>query len=107
MIVKCEGCSRKFIVRDSDIPKEGRNVQCGYCSIIWHQLPTTQSINEDEKLKKIKPSPESVVKEKPPTDIIKASDGKTYRFLGNQWAQLFPSGKTGLFAKKNNYSRTQ
>ena len=33
-------------------------------------------------------------------DRIKASDGKTYKFLGSQWAQLFPSGKTGLFAKK-------
>jgi len=31
---------------------------------------------------------------------IKASDGKTYRFLGSQWAELLPSGKTGLFAKK-------
>ena len=28
------------------------------------------------------------------------SDGKTYKFLGSQWAQLLPSGKTGLFAKK-------
>ena len=33
-------------------------------------------------------------------DKIKASDGKTYKFLGRQWAQLLPSGKTGLFAKK-------
>ena len=33
-------------------------------------------------------------------DKIKASDGKTYKFLGSQWAQLLPSGKTGLFAKK-------
>jgi len=33
-------------------------------------------------------------------DGIKASDGKTYKFLGSQWAQLLPSGKTGLFAKK-------
>ena len=33
-------------------------------------------------------------------DSIKASDGKTYKFLGSQWAQLLPSGKTGLFAKK-------
>ena len=32
---------------------------------------------------------------------IKASDGKTYKLLGNQWAELFSSGKTGLFAKKN------
>ena len=34
-------------------------------------------------------------------EIIKASDGKTYKFLGSQWAELLPSGKTGLFAKKN------
>ena len=33
-------------------------------------------------------------------EAIKASDGKTYKFLGSQWAELFPSGKTGLFAKK-------
>jgi hypothetical protein len=33
-------------------------------------------------------------------DSIKASDGKTYKFLGSQWAQVLPSGKTGLFAKK-------
>ena len=33
-------------------------------------------------------------------DSVKASDGKTYKFLGSQWAELLPSGKTGLFAKK-------
>ena len=33
-------------------------------------------------------------------DKIKASDGKTYRFLGSQWVELLPSGKTGLFAKR-------
>ena len=33
-------------------------------------------------------------------DSVKASDGKTYRFLGRQWARLLPSGKTGLFARK-------
>ena len=25
---------------------------------------------------------------------------KTYKFLGSQWAELLPSGKTGLFAKR-------
>ena len=25
---------------------------------------------------------------------------KTYKFLGSQWAELLPSGKTGLFARK-------
>ena len=34
------------------------------------------------------------------TKVLKASDGKKYKYLGNQWAQLLPSGKTGIFAKK-------
>ena len=38
--------------------------------------------------------------EGPSVEKIKASDGKTYKFLGSQWAQLLPSGKTGLFAKR-------
>ena len=40
MIIQCESCSRKFVVKDSFIPKEGRTVQCGYCSVKWHQMPT-------------------------------------------------------------------
>ena len=41
MIIQCESCSRKFVVKDIDIPKEGRMVQCGYCSVSWHQLPSS------------------------------------------------------------------
>ena len=90
MIIQCKSCSRKFIVKDSDISEKGRNVQCGYCSATWFQMPnlikTKKSISEKEE-------PLSV-------DSIKASDGKNYKFLGSHWAQLLPSGKTGLFAKK-------
>ena len=39
MIIQCGSCSRKFVVRDQDIPKKGRKVQCGYCSVTWHQMP--------------------------------------------------------------------
>ena len=95
MIIQCESCSRKFIVKDSDIPQEGRTVQCGYCSITWHQMaveipirPVKSNINESLSV-----------------DKIMASDGKTYKFLGSQWAELLPSGKTGLFAKKKNWKR--
>ena len=91
MIIQCESCSKKFIVKDSDIPKGGRNVQCGYCSSTWHQNPSTIS-KKKEPIKKINESLS--------VDAIKASDGKTYKFLGSQWAELLPSGKTGLFAKK-------
>ena len=98
MIIQCESCSRKFIAKDSDIPKEGRMVQCGYCSVTWHQMPTSaptkvlrqENINE----------PTKEIDEGLSVDKIKASDGKTYKFLGSQWAELLPSGKTGLFAKR-------
>jgi len=98
MIIQCESCSKKFIVKDSDIPKEGRNVQCGYCSFTWHQK-SNASLNKPIKLTKIA-KPSKKTNESLSVDAIKASDGKTYKFLGSQWAELLPSGKTGLFAKK-------
>jgi hypothetical protein len=30
-----------------------------------------------------------------------ASDGKNYKFLGSQWAEKLPSGKSGRLARKN------
>ena len=90
MIIQCGSCSRKFVVKDRDIPEEGRMVQCGYCSVTWHQMPAeiaTRSI-------------ESNINESLSVDKIMASDGKTYKFLGSQWVELLPAGKTGLFAKK-------
>jgi len=98
MIIQCESCSKKFIVKDSDIPKEGRNVQCGYCSFTWHQKSTSTQ-DKPIKLTKIA-KPSKKVDEALSVDAIKASDGKTYKFLGSQWAELLPSGKTGLFARK-------
>ena len=98
MIIQCESCSRKFIVKDSDIPKEGRSVQCGYCSVTWHQRPVSVTTGIIEKTKITKPVTQT--DDSPSVDSIKASDGKTYRFLGSQWAELLPSGKTGLFARR-------
>ena len=98
MIIQCESCSKKFVVKDSDIPEEGRNVQCGYCSVTWHQMPATTPTRAVKKPQISKPVVES--DESPSVDSIKASNGKTYRFLGSQWAELLPSGKTGLFARK-------
>lgn len=98
MIIQCESCSRKFLAKDSDIPQEGRTVQCGYCSITWHQMPisiptkTFEQANINEQAEEIS--------EGLSVDKIRASDGKTYKFLGSQWAELLSSGKTGLFAKK-------
>ena len=98
MIIQCKSCSRKFIVKDSDIPKKGRSVQCGYCSVTWHQMPANIQTKTVEKIKVKKTTQQT--DDSLSVDSIKASDGKTYKFLGSQWAELLPSGKTGLFAKK-------
>ena len=98
MLIQCESCSKKFIAKDSDIPKEGRMVQCGYCSVTWHQMPVLETTKILERANINEPTEE--IDEGLSVDKIKASDGKTYKFLGSQWAQLLPSGKTGLFAKK-------
>ena len=98
MIIQCESCSRKFVVKDSDIPKEGRTVQCGYCSVTWRQNPVSVTTGIIEKTKITRPVTQT--DDSPSVDSIEASDGKTYRFLGSQWAELLPSGKTGLFARK-------
>ena len=98
MIILCESCSKKFIVKDSDIPKAGRMVQCGYCSITWHQIPISV---QPKTIKQARINePVAKINENLSVDAIKASDGKTYKFLGSQWVELLPSGKTGLFAKK-------
>ena len=98
MIIQCKNCERKFAVKDADIPEKGRSVRCGYCSATWHQLPISTNISRDKKISnKIPIAKKSEVLS---VDEIKASDGKTYKFLGSQWAELLPSGKTGIFAKK-------
>ena len=98
MIIQCKSCSRKFIVEDSDIPKKGRTVQCGYCSATWHQIPVSLSTRTIKEPMVMEPAEET--DDSPSVDSIEASDGKTYKFLGSQWAELLPSGKTGLFARK-------
>ena len=98
MIIQCESCSRKFTVKDKDIPEEGRMVQCGYCSVTWHQMRISTPSRTIKKPEANEPTEK--INEGLSVDAIKASDGKTYKFLGSQWAQLLPSGKTGLFAKR-------
>jgi len=99
MIINCKSCNRKFVVKDNDIPADGRDVQCGYCSVTWRQMPLSipTEITEITEITKIK---ESNKNKNLSVENIKASDGKIYRFIGNQWAQVLSSGKTGLFAKK-------
>ena len=89
MIIQCENCSKKFQVKDEDIPKEGRMVQCSNCSQKWFQAPakiqSSITPDTDKKVSKME---------------YEASDGRVYRFMGSQWAEVLRSGKTGLLAKR-------
>ena len=93
MIIECKNCLKKFTVRDSDIPIQGRIVQCSNCSSQWQQMPIAPSVTtanlDVDKLDQNRSKNEFM-----------ASDGKNYKFLGNQWAQILPSGKTGRLARK-------
>ena len=89
MIIQCENCSKKFQVKDEDIPKEGRMVQCSNCLEEWFQAPikiqSSITPDTDKKVSKME---------------FEASDGRVYRFMGSQWAEILRSGKTGLLAKR-------
>ena len=91
MIVGCNNCNTKFNVRDSDIPINGRIVQCGNCSTRWLQKPISSSSTN------VKQEPDENLSTR---NQLEASDGKKYIFLGNQWAEVLPSGKAGKLAKK-------
>ena len=89
MIIQCESCSKKFQVKDEDIPKKGRMVQCSNCLQKWFQTPikiqSSITPDTDKKVSKME---------------FEASDGRVYRFMGSQWAEVLRSGKTGLLAKR-------
>ena len=89
MIIQCEGCLGKFQVKDEDIPKEGRMVQCSNCSQEWFQNPvkiqSSTTPDTDKKVSKME---------------FEASDGRVYRFMGRQWAEVLRSDKIGLLAKR-------
>ena len=89
MIIQCESCSRKFQVKDEDIPQEGRMVQCSNCSQEWFQAPIKIQSS-------ITPDTDKIISKME----FEASDGRVYRFMGSQWAEVLRSGKTGLLAKR-------
>ena len=93
MIIECKNCLKKFTVRDIDIPIKGRTVQCGNCSTQWLQMPITPVVTTDDL------DVDNVDQDLSKNEFV-ASDGKNYKFLGSQWAQMLPSGKTGRLAKK-------
>ena len=54
MIIQCQNCSRKFLVNDEDISKEGRMVQCSNCSQEWFQTSIKVKAPVKRKRKRVK-----------------------------------------------------
>ena len=111
MIIECKNCLKKFTVKDSDIPIKGRTVQCGNCSTQWLQMPITTSVKIDDlNVDDVDQEPSKIsstvttetldVDQDLSKNEFVASDSKNYKFLGSQWAEVLPSGKTGRLAKK-------
>ncbi len=53
MIISCPSCNKKFEVNVSLIPKEGRLLQCGFCSHQWFYNPQSK-INIPEEVVELK-----------------------------------------------------
>ena len=112
MIIDCKNCLKKFTVKDSDIPTKGRTVQCGNCSTQWIQMPilpsfTTDNLDVRKDFSEISSSVaaddldvEDDVSQDFSENEFTASNGKNYKFLGKQWAEVLPSGKSGRLARK-------
>ena len=47
MIITCPSCDKKFNVDASLIPKEGRNLQCGFCDHKWFYTFPKKIVNDD------------------------------------------------------------
>ena len=111
MIIECKSCQKKFVVNDSAIGPNGRSVQCSNCSAQWLQMPITTSVKIDDlNVDDVDQEPSKIsstvttetldVDEDLSKNEFIASDGKNYKFLGSQWAEVLPSGKAGRLAKK-------
>ena len=52
MIITCPSCDKKFNVNASLIPKEGRELQCGFCERKWFFKTNEGSIKLENELSK-------------------------------------------------------
>lgn len=54
MIVVCPNCSKRYMLDDSLLPKEGRQVRCIACEHVWRQAPAIPSLIIHPPLKELK-----------------------------------------------------
>ena len=64
MIITCPNCNKQFMIDNSLIPDEGRDLQCGSCNHIWfHKIDEQNNevlkLDEEIKSEEIKISPKN------------------------------------------------
>jgi predicted Zn finger-like uncharacterized protein len=48
MILTCPSCGTQYAVKDGAIPEGGRKVRCASCGHSWHQLPESETADEEQ-----------------------------------------------------------
>ena len=72
MIITCPNCNKQFMIDNSMIPHEGRNLQCGSCNHVWFYKIEEQNTEllklddeiESENIKKTTKKKKQIIEEK-------------------------------------------
>ena len=84
MIITCPNCNKQFMIDNSMISDEGRDLQCGSCNHVWFYNPKISNFkkekNQDTKIDNLKKTfieedKQKVFEEK---DYSKLKDNKNY-----------------------------
>ena len=79
MIITCPNCNKQFMIDNSLIPDEGRDLQCGSCNHVWFHKIDEQN-NEVLKLDEEIKSKEIDISPKNKKEIIKEKDQPPKKF---------------------------
>ena len=79
MIITCPNCNKQFMIDNSLIPDEGRDLQCGSCNLVWFHKIDEQN-NEVLKLDEEIKSEEIKISPKNKKEIIKKKDRPPEKF---------------------------
>ena len=80
MIITCPNCNKKFMIDNSMIPDEGRDLQCGSCNHLWFYkieeknneiLELKQEIISESIETKVENKEEQIEEKKQPEELIK------------------------------------
>ena len=81
MIITCPNCNKQFKIENSQIPNEGRDLQCGSCNHVWFYkiedennevLKLNEEIVSKQLESKAETKNEKIIEAKQPQEKIKA-----------------------------------